>query len=241
VYIGIIYEANYNMGKPDNLKDRLNEIAKKKLEDRGMDINPYFSIIPRLMQLVFNDDTPTMGFRPSDENGLMMEIYDQMFMTDQEVIEYLVSEEEDPETIVRQFEEAKTDDDLRDFLIAELLWNAKSYHEDWNPDLELTDAVNTDALTVAGKGYHGKLSTLLAWNKADPVDSFEFRRNNIIYSYQKNRNPFIDHPEFAYLIWTTTGVNMTEVSSLKFTQILQPIISLLNGPKMNLHWVKCIH
>ncbi len=26
-------------------------------------------------------------------------------------------------------------------------------------------------------------------------------RNHIIYSYQKNRNPFIDHPEFVAKIW----------------------------------------
>jgi len=34
------------------------------------------------------------------------------------------------------------------------------------------------------------------------VDSFEINRNNVIYSYQKNRNPFIDHPEYVDLIWT---------------------------------------
>jgi hypothetical protein len=87
--------------------------------------------------------------------------------------------------------------------------------DDGNPDLELVDAVNTDAMSTAGKGYHGKLSTLLAWNKADPVDSFEIRRNNVIYNYQKNRNPFIDHPESAEKIWVTSGINEPEIPAIR--------------------------
>lgn len=42
---------------------------------------------------------------------------------------------------------------------------------------------------------------LLEWNKVDPVDEFEKRRNEAIYEIQGNRNPFIDHPEFADMIW----------------------------------------
>jgi endonuclease I len=50
--------------------------------------------------------------------------------------------------------------------------------------------------------YMGKLSTLLLWNTQDPVDSFEKKRNDVIYNnYQHNRNPFIDHPEWVNLIW----------------------------------------
>jgi endonuclease I len=47
----------------------------------------------------------------------------------------------------------------------------------------------------------GDLSTLLQWCKDDPVDDFERNRNNIIYSYQHDRNPFVDHPELIDLIW----------------------------------------
>lgn len=47
----------------------------------------------------------------------------------------------------------------------------------------------------------GLFSVLLEWNKLDPVDDFERNRNEIIYSYQFNRNPFIDYPDFADLIW----------------------------------------
>jgi len=50
--------------------------------------------------------------------------------------------------------------------------------------------------------YIGRLSVLLAWNAADPVSAFEERRNQRIYDvWQHNRNPFIDHPEWANAIW----------------------------------------
>ncbi|MBN8203010.1 endonuclease [Bacillus sp. NTK034] len=64
-------------------------------------------------------------------------------------------------------------------------------------DLELNNQVNNGSAP-----YHGKMSVLLEWHKEDPVDDNERRRNEIIYSdYQHNRNPFIDHPEWASAIW----------------------------------------
>lgn len=47
----------------------------------------------------------------------------------------------------------------------------------------------------------GQFSVLLQWHEQDPVDDFERNRNEVIYSYQGNRNPFIDYPDFAELIW----------------------------------------
>jgi len=41
----------------------------------------------------------------------------------------------------------------------------------------------------------------LDWNDQDPVSEFELNRNDVIYSYQGNRNPFIDNPYLATLIW----------------------------------------
>ncbi len=38
------------------------------------------------------------------------------------------------------------------------------------------------------------------WNEIDPPDAWEIARNDYIYSLQKNRNPFVDHPEWVYLI-----------------------------------------
>ncbi len=41
------------------------------------------------------------------------------------------------------------------------------------------------------------ISVLKAWNELDPVDELEIARNNYIETYQGNRNPFIDHPEWV--------------------------------------------
>ncbi len=46
---------------------------------------------------------------------------------------------------------------------------------------------------------------LLQWHTLDPVSQKEIDRNNAVYQIQQNRNPFIDHPEFAGLIWDPTA------------------------------------
>jgi hypothetical protein len=50
-------------------------------------------------------------------------------------------------------------------------------------------------------GQLGDLETLLDWHEQDPPDDFEMNRNNIIYDWQKNRNPFIDFPQLVNFIW----------------------------------------
>ena len=64
-------------------------------------------------------------------------------------------------------------------------------------DLEVND------LTGNGSAPHiGRLSVLLQWNQQDPPSGFETRRNDVIFdTYQHNRNPFVDHPEWAAAIW----------------------------------------
>ncbi|UKM65805.2 endonuclease [Flavobacteriaceae bacterium GSB9] len=47
----------------------------------------------------------------------------------------------------------------------------------------------------------GSLDLFLKWNIEDPVSPFEAQRNNVIYAAQGNRNPFIDNPYIATLIW----------------------------------------
>ena len=43
----------------------------------------------------------------------------------------------------------------------------------------------------------GNLNMFLKWHELDPVNEFEKTRNDRIYTIQKNRNPFIDHPELV--------------------------------------------
>jgi len=45
------------------------------------------------------------------------------------------------------------------------------------------------------------LNMLYAWHVADPVSDKEIARNDAIYAVQRNRNPFIDHPEYVLSVW----------------------------------------
>ncbi len=50
-------------------------------------------------------------------------------------------------------------------------------------------------------GLLGDLDVLLEWHQNDPPDDYEMNRNNTIYTWQFNRNPFIDQPDLADFIW----------------------------------------
>jgi hypothetical protein len=49
------------------------------------------------------------------------------------------------------------------------------------------------------------VNLLLKWSTNDPVSQKETARNNAVYAIQHNRNPFIDHPEYANMIWGTNA------------------------------------
>ncbi|WP_299607615.1 endonuclease [uncultured Aquimarina sp.] len=48
------------------------------------------------------------------------------------------------------------------------------------------------------------LNILITWHNQDPVSTREMDRNNAIFGRQNNRNPFIDHPEYVEMIWSST-------------------------------------
>lgn len=50
-------------------------------------------------------------------------------------------------------------------------------------------------------GQMGDLATILDWHRNDPPDDFEMNRNNVVYEWQFNRNPFIDQPDLVEYIW----------------------------------------
>lgn len=67
-------------------------------------------------------------------------------------------------------------------------------------DLQLID----DPAFYNTAPYMGKLSTMCEWHKLDPVDDIERERNEVIFGYQDNRNPFIDHPEWVAKVFADT-------------------------------------
>ena len=69
----------------------------------------------------------------------------------------------------------------------------------WENNTSSSDAVlNGNANTVFEPWA---LDMLKRWHAQDPVSQKEIDRNNAAYSYQGNRNPFIDHPELVSEIW----------------------------------------
>ena len=71
------------------------------------------------------------------------------------------------------------------------------------PDLRVTDNASLIANTNgnASIAYMGLLSVLLQWSQQDPVDAYERIRNDAVQTYQGNRNPFVDHPEWIACIY----------------------------------------
>ena len=58
------------------------------------------------------------------------------------------------------------------------------------------------------------INMLLEWNDKDPVSQKEIDRNNAIYNdYQHNRNPFVDHPEYARMIWDPNWSVIEQIDS----------------------------
>lgn len=82
--------------------------------------------------------------------------------------------------------------------VARIIFYMDTRYEGEHGELDLT---TVDYVNSYPAPEHGKLSTLLEWNLQDPPDAFEMNRNDVVYSYQQNRNPYIDHPEYVAYIW----------------------------------------
>lgn len=66
------------------------------------------------------------------------------------------------------------------------------------PNLVLTD----DATQISSSAnFMGRLSNLLVWHFLDPVSAAERSRMEGVYGYQRNRNPFVDRPEWVEAIY----------------------------------------
>ena len=81
-----------------------------------------------------------------------------------------------------------------DFARTLMYMSVRYYSEDSN--------WGTSDMTNKSEFLPWAIAMLMDWNEQDPVSQKEIDRNNAIYDdYQHNRNPFIDHPEYARMIW----------------------------------------
>lgn len=71
----------------------------------------------------------------------------------------------------------------------------------------------------------------LEWNQQDPVSQYELNRNTVLQAVQGNRNPFIDNPYLATMIWggpqatDTWGVLATEYVAAEESLVVYPTIT----------------
>lgn len=101
--------------------------------------------------------------------------------------------------------------------IARIIFYMATRYEGQNGevDLEVNDQVNNSP-----NPFHGRLSALLEWNMQDLPDAFERNRNDVIFGYQQNRNPFIDNPEWVNMIWEGAAVNSISIADVAQSQPL---------------------
>ena len=74
------------------------------------------------------------------------------------------------------------------------------------------------------------LNLLLKWHRQDPVSDKEIKRNEAVYARQKNRNPFIDHPELAEYIWGDKKSEAWSANPVTTPELVLPV----NGSSLDL-------
>lgn len=89
-------------------------------------------------------------------------------------------------------------------------------------------AISKDTFPSININY---LKMMLDWNAQDPVSQKEIDRNNNAYTYQHDRNPFVDHPEYVGLVWNATcpGLGSLPINIIYFT-------GTLSGNTVTLKW-----
>lgn len=58
------------------------------------------------------------------------------------------------------------------------------------------------------------IETMLSWHLAYYPNENDARRNEVVYGNQHNRNPFVDHPEYAIKIWGNSSNKTRQICGL---------------------------
>lgn len=73
----------------------------------------------------------------------------------------------------------------------------------WQGNGNANDILSGNAYPALDQWY---INLLYKWHVQDPVSQKEIDRNNAVYALQGNRNPYIDHPEYVFQVWSCTGI-----------------------------------
>ncbi|MFA5660387.1 MAG: Ig-like domain-containing protein [Bacilli bacterium] len=76
-------------------------------------------------------------------------------------------------------------------------------------------------------GNFQSVALMLRWHIENPVTNREIYRNNTVHTLQKNRNPFIDNPDYACRIWGETNA---ETRNICTPQVEVPVSSVSVSP-----------
>ena len=99
-------------------------------------------------------------------------------------------------------------------------------------EFNLTLVDDTDTSGSSLNGRFGNLNTLIKWHYNDPVSTSEIYRNNVVYKYQKNRNPYIDHPEYVDYAYPNEHSGLDKDVE-KINQVILAIDNLPNTITLN--------
>ncbi|WP_397298945.1 endonuclease [Nonlabens ulvanivorans] len=89
-----------------------------------------------------------------------------------------------------------------------MLYFATRYEDNYNDSSwDNPNASNYDPRDGSQNRWYEQwfIDQMLIWHAQDPVSPREVERNNEIYNFQGNRNPYIDNPQYVAMIWSGTG------------------------------------
>jgi endonuclease I len=72
---------------------------------------------------------------------------------------------------------------------------------------------STSAATNRSVILPWEVCVLLSWHHQDVVSTKEINRNNAVYKIQNNRNPFIDHPEYADSVFSCILASINNINT----------------------------
>lgn len=118
-----------------------------------------------------------------------------------------------------------------DFARALMYMSVRYYSEDSN--------WGSSGMTNKSELLPWAIAMLMNWNEQDPVSQKEINRNNAIYTdYQHNRNPFVDHPEYARMIWDENWQPSTTyiiaIASCEHGEVCSDVATATEGQTVNL-------
>ncbi len=109
-------------------------------------------------------------------------------------------------------------DSFKGDLARAFLYFVTRYEDDipgWSSNAEAAQAFDNNTFPSVKIPY---LKLMLKWHNLDPVSLKEINRNNAAYTYQGNRNPYVDNPAYVGLAWNAScpGLSTLPVNLIVF-------------------------